>query len=190
MPRKRTVFLAFLLAAVSSLAQNSAPPATLVVLNSAFLGAWTGELQYRDYQSNQLVSVPTWLDVTIAPDNRTLQFKYLYDDRPNKLVQEISHVTFDLDKSTFTVTSEDGKETDNYQISGADKLSPAGLGTLTMTGSGAENDKKVDVRITIHIARNAYHYLRETRLPGESFQMRDTYNFTRRYPPGGLPISH
>jgi hypothetical protein len=189
MPFKRTVFLALLLAAGASLAQDSVPPATLVALNSALLGAWSGELQYRDYQSNQLVSLPTWLDITVAPDNRTLQFKYLYDDGPNKLVQEISQVAFDLDKNTFSVSSEDGKETDTYQISGADKLAPNGLGTLTMIGSGAENDKKVDLRITLRVDRNAYHYLRETRLPGESFQMRDAYNFTRRYPPGGLPLS-
>lgn len=38
-----------------------------------------------------------------------------------------------------------------------------------MTGSGVENDKKVEVRITLRLARNEYRYLRETRLPGESF---------------------
>jgi hypothetical protein len=156
---------------------------TLAAIHSALLGSWTGTLQYRDYQSDQLVSLPTWLDVTSADNNRSLIFHYTYDDGPDKIVHETSLVRLDLDKNTFTVSSEDGKESDTYQMSGADKLSASGLGTLTMTGSGMDNKKKVDVRITLRLDRNSYSYLRETRLPDESFQMRDAYTFTRRNPP-------
>ena len=48
-----------------------------------------------------------------------------------------------------------------------------------MTGSGVENDKKVEVRITLRLGPNEYHCLRETRLPGPAFQMRDAYNSRR-----------
>ena len=87
------------------------------------------------------------------------------------------------------MASEDGQDADVYQMAGADKLSLSGLGTLTMTGSGIENDKKVEVRIRIRLGRNDYHYVRETRLSGENFQMRDAYTFTRRTPPFGIPAS-
>jgi hypothetical protein len=56
-------------------------------------------------------------------------------------------------------------------------------GTLTLTGTGTENDKKVDVRITITLRRNLYTYQKETRLPGQEFQFRDGYTFTRKQPP-------
>jgi hypothetical protein len=164
-------------------------PALLDAIQANLLGAWTGNLQYRDYQSDELVTLPTWLEVTRTPEGGSLEFRYLYDDGPSKLAHEVSRVTLDLEKNTFSVASQDGKDSDVYQLSGADRLSAAGLGTLTMTGSGVENDKKVEVRITLRLGRNEYHYLRETRLPGQAFQMRDAYNFTRRDPPLGAAQS-
>ena len=89
--------------------------------------------------------------------------------RPSKLAHEASRVTLDLEKNTFSVASEDGKDTEVYPLSSADGRSAAGLGTLTMTGSGVENDKKVELRITLRLGLNEYHYLRETRLPGQAF---------------------
>jgi hypothetical protein len=58
-------------------------------------------------------------------------------------------------------------------MSGFDKFSATGTGSLQLTGTGMENDKKVGVRITIKLGRNFYRYLKETRLPGADFQFRD-----------------
>ena len=52
-----------------------------------------------------------------------------------------------------------------------------------MTGPGTENDRKVDVRITIAVRRNLYTYEKDTRLPGPEFQFRDGYTFRRKEPP-------
>jgi hypothetical protein len=52
-----------------------------------------------------------------------------------------------------------------------------------MTGAGQENDKPVDVRITLTIGRNLYIFRKETREAGQDFRMRDEYVFTRRDPP-------
>lgn len=163
--------------------QSRSNAETMAAIHTNLLGTWTGTLQYRDYQSNEIVTLPTWLEVKLTADKHRLEFHYLYDDGPSKLVGETSRVTLDLDKNTFAVASEDGKDADVYQKSGADKRSLSGLGTLTMTGAGIENDKKVEVRILIRLGRNEYHYVRETRLPGGNFQMRDAYTFTRRNPP-------
>lgn len=170
--------------------QSRSKGETLAGIHANLLGKWTGTLQYRDYKTNELLTLPTWLEVMLTPDKHSLEFRYVYDDGPAKLVRETSRVTLDLDKNTFAVTSGDGKDTDVYQMWGADELSVTGLGTLTMTGAGVEKGKKVEVRITIRLGRNDYRYVRETRLPGESFQVRDAYTFTRRYPPAsGKPGS-
>jgi hypothetical protein len=166
-----------------TVSQSRSKAETLAVIQTNLAGRWTGTLQYRDYETNEIVTVPTWLEVNVTADKRSLEFHYLYDDGPSKLVRETSRVTVDLDKNTFAVASEDGKDADVYQMAGADKLSLGGLGTFTMTGSGIENGKKVEIRIRIRLGRNDYHYVRETRLPGENFQTRDAYTFTRRNPP-------
>ncbi|MGB2626760.1 MAG: hypothetical protein WAK20_08210 [Candidatus Acidiferrum sp.] len=167
----------------SATAPQIASPVPLEKLYKAFVGNWTGELEYRDYQSDQHVKLPTWLDVTLSPDSRGLQFHYLYDDGPNKVVEEVSAITIDPQISMFTVSSDRERSKETYQLSGFDKLSVTGTGTLQLTGYGTENDKKVDVRITIRIGRNFYRYQKETRLPGTDFQFRDGYSFTRREPP-------
>ena len=167
----------------SAPAPQTASPVPLERVYQAFVGNWTGELEYRDYRSDQHVKLPTWLDVTVSPDGRGLQFHYLYDEGPNKVVEEVSAVTIDPQMSMFTVSSDREKSKETYQLSGFDKLSATGTGTLQLTGPGTENDRKVDVRITIKLGRNSYRYQKETRFPGGDFQFRDGYNFTRREPP-------
>ena len=53
---------------------------------------------------------------------------------------------------------------------------------FTLAGSGKENDKPVEVRITITVERNLYQFKKETRQPGQEFAFRDGYTFTRRNP--------
>lgn len=154
-------------------------------LYSALTGSWTGVLEYRDYQSNERVKLPTWLEITPTSDLYVLQFHYTYDDGPNKTVEEIFRIELNFDKKTFTETSSDHKSQQTYQVDGLEKLSSAGLGTLSLTGAGLDNNKKTDVRITLKLGRNYYRYEKETRLPSAEFQFRDAYNFTRRNPPPG-----
>jgi len=115
----------------------------------------------------------------------TKQIALTYDDGPNKTVEEIFRIELNFDKKTFTETSSDHKSQQTYQVDGLEKLSSAGLGTLSLTGAGLDNNKKTDVRITLKLGRNYYRYEKETRLPSAEFQFRDAYNFTRRNPPPG-----
>ena len=148
-----------------------------------FVGDWTGVLEYRDFQSDGLVKLPTWLTVQASPDGASLDFAYIYDDGPNNIVKEVSHVTIDSQTRTFTFTSDRDNSRDVYQLGGIESFANAGRGTLQLTGSGTENGKKVDVRITIKLGRNSYTYKKETRLPGADFLFRDGYTFVRRNPP-------
>jgi hypothetical protein len=177
--------------AVAGDARQSATQATAAIvvgkIYEPFIGAWTGELEYRDFQSDQRVKLPTWLVVQLSPDGRGMQFHYTYDDGPSKVVEELAAVTIDPQGSTFTVSSDRNKSKDTYQLAGIEKFAAAGKGTLELTGAGTENDQKVDVRIVIKVGRNFYRYVKESKIAGGTFQFRDGYSFTRRDPPIANP---
>ena len=79
-------------------------------LQQALTGNWTGVLEYRDYSepatSTKRVQLPTWL--TIKPTGSSQTWHYLYDDGPNKLVEETDTLSFDPSASTYT-ESDNGK---------------------------------------------------------------------------------
>jgi hypothetical protein len=172
--------VAFLCIASSS-SQTPTPP--VKDLNTNFVGKWTGQLEYRDFQSNAQVLLPTWLSVTETPDQKSLQFNYVYDDGPTKIVRELITVTLDPTTAKMTFTSDHNSET--YAVQGLDDFAKLGRGILTLTGPGKENDKPVDVRITVTLRRNLYTLRKETRHQGEDFKFRDAYTFTRAEPSPG-----
>ncbi len=159
------------------------PAISLDQLYDGFVGDWVGQLEYRDFSNNSRVFLPTWLRVTRSSDGRSLQFAYIYDDGPNKTVKELSVVSIDTAASTVTFTSDRDHSSDTYKVAGLADFAAKGRGTLALTGTGMENDKKVDVRITIKLGRNLYTYQKETKLPGAEFLFRDGYTFTRKDPP-------
>src|SRR5271156_3189179 len=108
--------LAFLCIPVSSPAQTPAPP--VKDLNTNFVGKWTGQLEYRDFQSNAQVFLPTWLTITETTDHKALQFNYVYDDGPSKTVRELTVITLDPAAAKITFTSDRDKSTDTYAIQG------------------------------------------------------------------------
>jgi hypothetical protein len=177
------LFLITLVSAQQTAVKSAAKSSQIEQIDANLLGSWTGHLQYRDFQSDKLVNLPTWLEVTSAADQKSLLFAYTYDDGPSKVVLERSTVTLDIPNRTFTVTSDRDHSSDTFKVIGLDLLSPMGFGNLTLTGSGTENDKPVEVRITLTLSRNQYEYRKETRRPGQEFLFRDGYSFTRRNPP-------
>ncbi len=150
-------------------------------LYRGLVGEWVGQLEYRDYSSNERVFLPTCLTVKAGAGGKSVQLVYTYDDGPNKTVKELSTVV--LDQATATCTSDREHSSDTYKAEGLAEFAKTGRGKLVLTGTGVENDKKVDVRITIAVRRNLYTYVKDTRLPGQEFQFRDGYTFTRKETP-------
>ncbi len=173
--------LCFLLFA-SAIARAQQPPPQPILPDRLFVGSWTGVLEYRDFQTDKMVRLPTWLEVQTSLHG-PLHMTYIYDDGPTKTVIERSSVTLDAQANTYTVTSDRDHSSDTYRVSGYQDLLAKGIGVLTMTGAGQENAKPVDVRITLTIGRNLYILRKETREAGQDFRMRDEYVFTRRDPP-------
>lgn len=162
-------------------AASSTPQPTKI--NTNFNGSWVGTLEYRDFSNNQQVFLPTWLILTPSPDGNKINSSYIYDDGPTKTVRESSTLTFDLAHNQATISSDREKTSDTYDAAGFTDFAKLGRGTLTLTGKGKENDKPVDVRITLTLRRNLYTFRKETKQPGEDFKFRDAYTFTRAEPP-------
>ncbi len=180
------------LATRSATARAQAPAPAHSDIHANFVGDWTGQLEYRDYTTNERVFLPTWLKISEAADHRALTFSYVYDDGPTKIVRE--HVTFALDpvarKATTTDVDDSTKgkvTTSSYDVSGLEEFTKTGRGVLTLTGPGMDNDKRVEVRLTITVRRNLYTSRKEIRPIGSTdekdFQFRDGYLFTRAQAP-------
>ena len=180
-------FLAVVSLVLQSAAQQSAnspqPAISLNQVYAGFVGEWVGQLEYRDFSDNTRALLPTWLRVSYSADGRSLQFAYVYDDGPNKIVKEMVLVSIDTKAATASFSSNRDHSTDTYNVAGLPEFSKAGRGTLTLTGNGSENGEQVDVRITITLRRNHYAYQKETRAPGREFAFRDGYALTRKQAP-------
>ena len=163
--------------------KSSTPPPTPISLNSSFRGDWAGTLEYRDFQSNEQVFLPTWLTLTPAADGTTIHLRYVYDDGPTKTVFEDSTLALLPETSQATLTSDRDHTSDTYTVQGLPDFAKLGRGTLILTGPGKENNHPVDVRLTLTLRRNLYTLRKETRVAGEQFKFRDAYTMTRSIAP-------
>ena len=169
-----------------ALTAQTPPPAQIQAdLRQALLGDWTGVLEYRDYSepatSTRRVLLPTWL--SIAPSGSTQAWHYIYDDGPTKVVVETDTVSFDPANSTYA-ESDNSKPSHLFKVTGYDMLRN-GRGQLILTGSGTDNNKPAETRLTLTIRRNLLEILDETRPSGSSdpFAFRHLFRFTRATPP-------
>jgi len=167
---------------VFACAQQSASPAPPIDTGKIYQmcsGEWAGTLEYRDFQSDKRVSLPTNLEATAKPDASSVELSYTYDDGPSKIVHESSTFSIDAAKRTLTMVSDGGKSREALSITGFDLSTRTGRLTVAFSGTGQENNKPVEVRSTLTCGPNTLTLLRETRLPGQDFQFRDQYSLTR-----------
>lgn len=142
-------------------------------------GQWVGTLEYRDYQSNGRVTLPTELTITQSNDKQSANLAYVYDDGPSKTVRSSASWSLDASQSILSKVNSDGS--DLYRAIG--NLNPA-LGqplALTLWGRGTENGAAVDVRETLEVSQSRIRILRETRLKGQGpYEFRHEYQLTKR----------
>lgn len=148
-------------------------------VEQAMLGTWIGTLEYRDYSNDSRERLPTLLRVSRVEGGSSVAFRYVYDDGPNKVVQDKDIISVDEAKSTYSIQSPDGKSKDDYEAKTLRRLRPDGTGKLILFGKATENGAAVEIRETITIERLKLDILRESKLPGEPFKFRHEYAFTR-----------
>jgi hypothetical protein len=153
-------------------------------LQQAIAGAWTGVLEYRDYSeaatSTKRVKLPTWLSVG-SSDNK-LTFHYIYDDGPNKVVDETLILTFDVPGSTLQITNDKGR-VETYKVDSYDALRN-GRGDLTLLGPTTDNNRPAESRMVLGVRRNLFTWSEEVRpTSAVPFAFRHSYTFTRAQTP-------
>lgn len=158
---------------------------TSASLQKAMTGMWTGVLEYRDYSepdsSTKRVKLPTWLTVTSNGSGR-LTFHYLYDDGPDKVVDETLSISFDVPGSTLQITNDKG-HIETYKVDGYDRLRD-GRGDLIVLGPTVDNNRPAESRITIGVRRNLLTWTEEVRpTSAVPFAFRHSYVFTRAQAP-------
>jgi hypothetical protein len=143
---------------------------------AALAGAWSGTLEYRDYRSDRRVTLPTQLKVSGGESGR-LEFAYTYDDGPGKTVTSRDRISIDAAAGTYRIQNDENYDA-TFIVTGLQAYSPSSPQVVLM-GTGTENDKPVELRITITVTTTALTMLRESRLPGEDWRFRNQYRLTR-----------
>jgi hypothetical protein len=179
--------LAVFIPCCAAAAQTTAVAAaqqTSIELQQAIAGAWTGVLEYRDYSepatSTKRVKLPTWLSVGLADSKLT--FHYIYDDGPNKVVDETLTLAFDVPGSTLQITNDKG-HVETYKVDGYNALRN-GRGDLTLLGPTLDNNRPAECRIVLGVRRNLFTWSEEVRpTSAVPFAFRHSYTFTRAQTP-------
>lgn len=125
-------------------------------------GRWEGTLEYSDYESGKRVKLKTVLIVSVAADNRTARFSYVYDDFGKIIKSEETHR---VDRAAK-----------KYRIGEDEFLFEETNGQIVLRGEQPDGERREPVRKTINFSADTLTILKETRTP---FQFRNQYFFKR-----------
>jgi hypothetical protein len=148
-------------------AQVLPPPPLSEVLG----GSWRGALDYRDYRTDQRVTLPTELAAATGADGLSLAFTY--DDGPGKIVHATEVWRLSDRKDALRI---DGDVFRVVELRGG---ALSGDVTLVADGAGLENEQPVDVRIVLTRRGSDLSAARLTRHRGEAFLLRHAYRLQR-----------
>lgn len=142
-----------------------------------FVGRWSGALEYKDYQGGtNRVKVPVTLEVK-ASDASTASWYFDYDDFGKTIISDETHSW----KSGKYVVKTKGKlEVQTYTSKDFDMLVKSGIGKAVLVGSETEIGRKVEVRRTITLEKAKLTTLKETRMPGGTFEFRNQSTYSRQ----------
>lgn len=167
----------------AALADHGQPRFTAPFVNptgvlSGVAGHWTGALEYRDYQSDARVTLPTTLTATMGLGGQSVALAFTYSDGARGTVEGGFTLTLDLAEEILAKKTIEG--TDLYRIEHTDADDRDVPLSWTLWGRGVENGVAVDVRETLTVTETTLSWLRETRVPGGSFAFRNAYRLERR----------
>lgn len=132
-------------------------------------GRWSGTLDYRDFGSNERVTLPTLLE----SDGHRLS--WTYDDGPGKTVRESVRWTFDDVRRTLTIDSSKGPEV--WRLAEAHSATDGAI-TLVLESERVEIDRRVISNIVLTRSGDKLRLTRMSRAEGEPFLMRNSYELS------------
>jgi len=136
------------------------------LVERSLAGRWSGTLDYRDFSTNDRVTLPTLLE----SDGHRLS--WIYDDGAGKTVRESARWTFDEVGRTLTMGSGIGPEI--WRLAEAHSAADGAV-TLVFEGEAVENDRKVIAHIVLTRSGDKLRITRMSRAEGEPFLMRHSY---------------
>lgn len=122
------LFAALLSAPATAAAESDAEAAATAVAGTA--GEWSGQLQYRDYQTDQWQGLPMTLTIAVQPDGVTTVRTAQYDDGPQTGIVTITTVAM-IDPGTATTS---------YAIFRKRRATDSGLSRISSFQPGADNE--------------------------------------------------
>jgi hypothetical protein len=170
----------FALALFSPLLAFGVAPPTLdpAPLYEAWLGSWSGALEYRNYQPpHQRVALPTTLEVARATDGAALILRFVYDDGPGKVVKSTERLTLDGIARRLTWVDE-GKTPKAGEIFSLSEASSAG-DRLVFLGEAMDDNKRSSIRYTFTTTGRSWRILKETTSDGPEFAFRHEYRLEK-----------
>lgn len=147
---------------------------------SATIGLMRGELEYRDYGSGARVLLPTWIHTAPIGGSGAFRQRTVYDDGPGKTIYSADVLRVTGAKWVEGGgTNEDGtpSELTTLRIVSRQRV-PAGV-RFELRGRGTDDRKPVEFRYRVTLSDTSATRLKEFRLPGQSWQYRHDYRFSR-----------
>ena len=129
-----------------------AEPPTAQLLVAGTQGQWRGELQYRDYQSNQWMGLPVEVAVVAQPDHVTTVRTARFDDGPKTGIVTITTVSL-IDPTVAT---------ENYASFRAGRAVDTGSAHIDRVEAGTDLDHWTIVTTEKRIDGNSMAQVRET----------------------------
>ena len=147
MLRSLAVSMLFMVRAIA--AAEPAPKATELIMGLA--GEWTGALDYKDYQSGELLELPVKTSIRNVPDGVTQLRQSEFDEGAKKAPVWITTASIiEKDGAQLTYAGfRNGRETElrQQQLSVQHYENPTKW-TLVYSEQGLDGDSKSDIRIT------------------------------------------
>ncbi|WP_185679412.1 S41 family peptidase [Novosphingobium piscinae] len=157
-----------------SVAQGLLPARSMTAerLSGAFAGTWTGTLDYRDYGDDTRTTLPA----VMQGDGLTLSWTFA--DGLGKTVR--SSETWAVDPAGQRVTISGGDSVPSlWRVAEARASADGSSLTIVLDGTGAENGRTVMARKVLTRDGNRLRITKQTRVAGEPFIMRQSYELHR-----------
>ena len=137
-------------ASAPAIAQEAQTP-TLADVRNGLVGQWSGELQYRDYQSDQWVGIPMAVTVEAVGDGVTLIRRAVFDDGPRRGAVYITSLEMLAADGAGEVSTSfragNEPEIGKFQLSLA-SVSDLEHWTVVASAEGSDDDRPARIRET------------------------------------------
>lgn len=176
----RTIILSVALSLLSPFVSSVAfadEQLTLPEAIKALEGDWEGELTYRDFRSNERVSIPHNRTISVGPNGGYVLIENVYIDPGYRVYSaELYRVTDET--LTIASTTDTSVEVTNYTLISTDQQ--ASQLTARFEGAGSDNGGQALVRLEVSLGANSFSVRRLVKADGaDDFQFRNEIRFQR-----------